>query len=202
LIEALFLDVGGVLGTNGWGRDGRARAAAQFGLDEVEGNERHRMVFDAYETGKVSLSDYLQATVFYKPRNFSEAEFVQFMLDCSQPWPHMLDFIAELKQKHKLHVVLVSNEGRELAEHRVRAFKLKELADALLFSAFVQLRKPDPQFYKLALDIIQVPAERVLTVDDRPLFVETARRLGTQGLVPQPGDMAATRAAFASFGLS
>ena len=37
-ITALFLDIGGVLLTNGWDHNMRARAADKFGLDYAEMN--------------------------------------------------------------------------------------------------------------------------------------------------------------------
>ena len=42
-VTALFLDVGGVMLTNGWDRKSREAAAKKFGLDLDELNDRHRM---------------------------------------------------------------------------------------------------------------------------------------------------------------
>jgi len=63
-IKALFLDVGGVLLTNGWDHTMRKQAAEQFALDDAALDERHRLTFDTYEEGKLSLDEYLQYTVF------------------------------------------------------------------------------------------------------------------------------------------
>ena len=45
-ITTLFLDIGGVLLTNGWDRNIRLNAAKKFGLDYDEMNERHHLIFD------------------------------------------------------------------------------------------------------------------------------------------------------------
>jgi putative hydrolase of the HAD superfamily len=74
-ITTLFLDIGGVLLTNGWDHNIRKGAADKFGLDYEEMDERHHLTFDTYEEGKLSLDDYLNRVVFYQNRAFSRDEF-------------------------------------------------------------------------------------------------------------------------------
>ena len=74
-ITTLFLDIGGVLLTNGWDREARLRAAQEFHLDYQDLDERHHLTFDTYESGKLSLDEYLQRIIFYEQRNFSLQEF-------------------------------------------------------------------------------------------------------------------------------
>ena len=50
-LTTLFLDIGGVLLTNGWDRHSRQRAAENFHLDFVEMDERHHLTYDTYEAG-------------------------------------------------------------------------------------------------------------------------------------------------------
>src|ERR1700743_133177 len=90
-VKALFLDVGGVMLTNGWDRRSREAAAKKFNLNLDELNDRHRMTFRMYESGKLSLDEYLKRSVFYEPRTFTIEEFRTFMYDQSQPYPEMLD---------------------------------------------------------------------------------------------------------------
>ncbi|MFN8610172.1 MAG: HAD-IA family hydrolase [Vulcanimicrobiota bacterium] len=202
MIEALFLDVGGVLGSNGWGRDSRQLACQQFGLEEAEVDERHRMTFDAYEIGKLTLAEYLQRTVFYKPRNFSQTEFVDFMISRSQPYNDMIDFVKAIKRKYALKISVVSNEGRELTLHRVEHFGLKEFVDSFIFSCFAHYRKPDPDIFSLALNVSLHSPERILYVDDRSLFVEVAQSMGMQGCLHDRKNLEATRQVFAQHGLT
>src|SRR5579883_1913382 len=101
-IRCLFTDVGGVLATNGWDTDTRQQAAAHFNLDLKELDSRHRMTFDTYEIGKISLDTYLERTVFYEPRPFSKADFRDFIFSCSQPYPEMMNLVRDLKQKYHL----------------------------------------------------------------------------------------------------
>lgn len=199
-ITALFLDIGGVLLTNGWDRKARRRAADEFQLDYPEMDERHHLTFDTYEEGKLSLDDYLDRVIFYEPRPFSVETFRSYMFAQSQPYPDMIQLIGDLKRRHHLKTASVNNEGRELMMHRLQAFDLPATIDFFVSSCFVHFRKPDVDIYRVALDIAQVPVEQVLYIDDRPMFVEVAQSLGINGLVHR--DYETTRRALADFGLT
>lgn len=199
-VTALFLDVGGVMLTNGWDRHAREAAARQFGLNLDELNDRHRMTFDTYESGKLSLEEYLNRSVFYKDRPFTMEQFRSFMFDQSVAYPEMIDLIKTLKTKHSLRIAVVNNEGRELNEHRIRTFRLNEFVDFFISSSFVHFRKPDADIWKVALDIAQVPKEEVVYIDDRPMFVQVAEGLGLRGIVHKKFET--TRDILAGMGLT
>ena len=199
-ITSLFVDIGGVLLTNGWDRQMRREAAEKFGLDFQEMDERHHLTFDTYEDGKLDLAEYLRRVVFYTERPFSLEEFKAFMFAQSQPKPEMIDLVRGLKRRYGLKVAAVSNEGRELTVHRVKKFNLDSFMDFFVSSCFVHVRKPDPDIYRIALDIAQVPPENVLYIDDRAMFVEIAADLGIRGIHHREYD--ATRAALEELGLS
>src|SRR6187402_2059386 len=96
-ITTLFLDIGGVLLTNAWGRTSRALAAKKFNLDINEVNERHHLCFDTYEMGKLSMDDYLKQVIFYERRNFTPQEFKDFIHEQSLPYNESIAFFKELK---------------------------------------------------------------------------------------------------------
>ncbi|HKK01676.1 MAG TPA: HAD family phosphatase [Desulfuromonadales bacterium] len=182
-ITTLFLDIGGVLLTNGWDRKARKRAADTFHLDYEEMSERHHLTFDTYEEGKLTLEDYLARVVFHQERSFSPEEFRAFMFAQSRPLPEMIELVCRLKQRHNLKIAAVSNEGRELNEYRIRTFQLGSFIDFFISSCFVHYRKPDADIYRIALDIAQASPEQVVYIEDRPMFVEVARAAGISGIV-------------------
>lgn len=182
-IRAIFTDIGGVLLNNGWDRTKRALAVKKFDLDAAELNERHHLTFDTYEAGKITLDQYLNRVVFYEPREFTREEFKAFMYEQSAAIPEMIELIKELKRRYDLHIVVVSNEGRELNDHRIRHFGLHTFVDAFISSSFVHIRKPDEDIFKLALDIAQMKPHEVIFIDDRPMFVQVAALLGIKGIV-------------------
>jgi putative hydrolase of the HAD superfamily len=201
MIEALFLNVGGVLGTNGWGNAGRQKACEEFGLDRAEFEERHRLLCDAYELGKLTLDQYLDHTVFYQQREFSRQQFSQFLYAQSQPYPEMLEFITALKKKYDLKVFVLSNEGREVSNHSIEVFGLRRFVDGFCVSSFVRFRKPDPDLFGLALAMSMRPASRTLYVDDQELFVEVAQGYGMKGCLHDSTQIADTIHVFKQHGL-
>jgi len=198
-VTALFLDIGGVMLTNGWDRKAREAAAKNFNLDLAELTDRHRMTFDTYESGKLSLEEYLTRVVFYEDRPFTRDQFRQFMFDQSVAYPEMIALVRELKTKYGLKIAVVNNEGRELNEHRIRSFKLYEFVDFFISSCFVHFRKPDADIWKVALDIAQVPIEQVVYIDDRQMFVQVAEGLGITAICHKKVEQ--TRAGLAALGL-
>jgi putative hydrolase of the HAD superfamily len=182
-ITTLFLDIGGVLLTNGWDHNIRKIAANKFGLDVDEMNERHHLTFDTYEQGKLSLDKYLDRVVFYQERSFSRADFKAFMYAQSKPFPEMIELMRALKRQYDLRVAAVSNEGRDLTMYRVQQFNLRSFIDFFVSSCFVHYRKPDEDIFRIALDIAQVRPDQVVYIDDRSMFVEVARGLGINGII-------------------
>ncbi len=181
-ITTLFLDIGGVLLTNGWDHHARRRAARAFELEWGEMEERHQLTFDTYEEGRLSLEGYLGHVVFYQKRSFTRLQFRRFMFLQSQPHPEMIELVRELKARYGLKIAVVSNEGRELNEYRIRKFKLDELVNLFISSCFVRVRKPDADIFRLALDISQARAEEVLYIEDTAMFVRIAEGLGIRGI--------------------
>lgn len=198
-ITTLFLDIGGVLLSNGWDRRMRQAAAEHFGLDLEDLNERHHLIFDSYEKGELNLADYLDQVVFHQQRTFSHASFREFIFAQSSPDPEMLQLIRQLKARYRLKTVAVNNEARELNAHRIRSFALTEVIDFFVSSCFIHCRKPDPVIYRMALDMTQAAPQEVLYIDDREMFVTAAATLGINGICHR--SFTTTRAALAERGL-
>jgi putative hydrolase of the HAD superfamily len=181
-VNTIFTDIGGVLLTNGWDRGARRKAIDVFKLDSEETEERHHLCFDTLEIGKITLDEYLSRVVFYKRRSFSRNQFWKFMCDQTQALSGMTELLLDLKKKYGLKVAVVSNEGRELAEYRIKQFRLDTLADFFIVSSFVHFRKPDADIYRIALDIAQVAPRHVIYIEDRSMFVQVARGLGIHAI--------------------
>lgn len=181
-ITTLFSDIGGVLLTNGWDRHIRARAAEKFGFNLNEFEGRHQLCFYLYEIGKISLREYLHNTLFYEPRAFTMEEFEDFMYAQAEAYNDMVELVKSYKNQYGLKVVFLSNEGRELSDHRIKKFRLREIADFFVVSAFVALRKPDRAIYQLAIDLVQAQPAEIAYLEDRQLFVEMAAEMGIHAI--------------------
>ena len=199
-ITTLFLDVGGVLLTNGWDHHARRRAAKRFKLDWDEMQERHELNFVIYETDKLTLQEYLGWVVFYKKRSFTRAEFWRFMCAQSKPYSEMIELMRQLKVKYGLKIIVLSNEARELNDYRIHKFKLDGFVDSFVSSCLVRLHKPDAAIFRLALDIAMTPARQIVYIENTPMFVQIADGLRIRGLLHT--DYQSTCKKLATLGLS
>jgi putative hydrolase of the HAD superfamily len=182
-ITCAFLDIGGVLLTDGWDHLARRRAAKNFKLEWAEMEDRHLLTFEIFEEGKITLEEYLSLVVFHQKRTFTRNQFRSYMFAQSKAFPEMIELVAQLKLKLGLKIAIVSNEARELNAYRIERFSLDRLADCFISSCFVHIRKPDSDIFRLALDIAQVRPAQAVFIDNTPMFVEIAESLGIHGIL-------------------
>ena len=198
-ISCAFLDIGGVLLTDGWDHLARKRAAAHFKLDRAEMEDRHHLIFEIYEQGKITLEEYMSLVVFTEKRPFTRNQFRRFMFAQSKPFPEMIELVAQLKLRLGMKIAIVSNEGRELNAYRIQKFKLDRFVDCFISSCFVHIRKPDVDIFRLALDIAQVQASQAVYIENTPMFVQIAQGLGIQSILHT--DLRSTCAKLSAIGL-
>ena len=177
-ITTLFWDIGGVILTNGWDRDSRRQAAKVFNLDWEEYQDRHDFSFPAFDSGLITLDEYLNRTLFYRARPFTREDFVSFMLAQSKEYPETRALLDAVARQRKYLIGSINNEPLELNEYRIKTFDLRR--DFLVFfsSCYVRSRKPEELIYRVALEVTQRPPAECVFIDDRPLNLENPRRLG------------------------
>ena len=181
--DVILFDVGGVLLTNGWDHAERARAMEHFHLDRAAFEARHPGPNDQWERDAISLSAYLDATVFYEPRDFSHEDFLAFMLTQSQPLADSaLGILAELSASNHYLLGALNNEARATNDYRFNKFGLRRYFKIAMSSCYLGLRKPDLPIYRRALDIVGGPPERVLFIDDRDENAAAARAAGMKAI--------------------
>jgi putative hydrolase of the HAD superfamily len=188
-VKTIFWDNGGVILTNAWDRAARREAVEKFHLDGEDFEDRHELMLNAFETGQASLDEYLQRTIFYRPRLFTPGEFKAFMFSQSKPYPESLQLLKQLAAKQQYILAALNNESREINEYRIAQFGLRDYFVVFLSSCYLHVRKPDEAIYRLALEITQREPAECLIIDDRGLNLECARELGMQTIefknVPQ-----------------
>ncbi len=86
-----------------------------------------------------------------------------------------------------LRVGIVSDAWPSL-DRRYRMLGVREHFDPFVISAQVGTTKPDPRIFRVALEQIRLPAERVFFVDDWPDCVRGAVELGMHGAVIERGE--------------
>jgi putative hydrolase of the HAD superfamily len=181
--DVILFDVGGVLLTNGWDHQERALTMEHFHLDLASFEARHAAVDGAWERGLITGKDYLNATIFNEPRDFSRGAFFSFMLSLSQPLPNgALGILKELAAGNQYMLGALNNEARETNEYRFREFNLRSYFKVALSSCYLGLYKPDLAIFRRALDLVCAPADRILFIDDRPANVAGAAAAGIKAV--------------------
>ena len=195
----MFSDIGGVLGTNGWDSALRRRICEHFGIVHETIDVRHRLLFDTFERGFIKFEGYLQRVFFAEPRDFTIEQVRDFVYEASVPWTENILFMREVKERNRIKLALISNEGQGITEHRIERFGLRELADFMVISHFTGMRKPDPSIWHLALNLAGAKAEESIYIDDREVFAEIATGMGFVGI--HHTSLESTREKLAGLGL-
>jgi putative hydrolase of the HAD superfamily len=177
-ITTLFWDIGGVIITNGWDTTARRRAAEVFHLDWEDFQDRHELSFPAFDSGLISLDEYLNRTLFYRARPFTREEFIAFMFAQSKEYPEPRALLEQVARVGKYFIGAINNEPLELNEYRIKTFHLRRDFQVFFSSCYLHTRKPEEMIYRIALEVTQRSAEECVFIDDRPLNLENPRKLG------------------------
>ena len=199
-IELILCDVGGVLGTNGWDHDERRLTAGHFGFDFDAFERRHEEAVETWETGQMTIREYLDFTIFNGERPFSRDDLIAFMQQQSVPAQAALDLMRDLARQQRWRMMTMNNESAELHEFRAGRFGLREIFSAFLTSAYIVAQKPHGVFYDRALAIAHAIPERTVFIDDRLPNLEPARDRGVHTI--HATDTDAVRQGLAALGIS
>lgn len=187
-ITTLFWDIGGVILTNGWDHESRKEAAATFHFDWDEFRDRHDLSFPAFDSGLITLNEYLDRTLFYRTRPFSREEFIAFMFAQSREYPETRAILDQVTNAKKFFVAALNNEPLELNQYRIEAFDLRRNFLVFFSSCYVRARKPEETIFRVALEVTQRAPEQCLFIDDRPLNLESPRKLGMNAIHHQSAE--------------
>ncbi len=182
-IRAIYWDIGGVLLTNGWDHQERARVLAQFSIPRDEYEARHPDANDRWERGELSDEEFLKQTVFFKERSFTPAQFLQAVREQSQWLPGgAKNVIAAVRQNNKLKMAMLNNESGPLNGYRIEKFGLSEYFDGFFCSAYLGMRKPEPRIFRAAAALLHFRPEECAFVDDRESNCAAAAEVGMHAI--------------------
>jgi putative hydrolase of the HAD superfamily len=105
--------------------------------------------------------------------DFAERYFAQL-----HPNDEMVAFLRDVRSRG-VRLAMLTNNVREW-EPRWRAMlpDIDAMFEVIVDSAFVGMRKPDPEIYRLTLDRLGLPPEACAFVDDIELNCDAAREVG------------------------
>jgi putative hydrolase of the HAD superfamily len=177
-ITTLFWDIGGVIMTNGWDRGSRKAACEAFAIDWEEFQDRHDLSFPAFDAGQITITEYLDRTLFYRPRKFTREDFTAFMFAQSREYSGSRAILDALTRTKKYFIGAINNEPLELNNFRIESFDLRRNFQVFFSSCYLHSRKPEEGIFRIALAVTQRRPAECVFIDDRPLNLESPRRLG------------------------
>ena len=182
-IRAVYWDIGGVLLTNGWDHEERARVLAQFAIPRDEYESRHDAPNDRWEKGELSDDAFLKQTVFFKERGFTPGEFLQAVRAQSKWLPSgAKNVIAALRAKSGLKMAMLNNESGPLNDFRIATFGLAQYFDAFFCSAYIGMRKPDPRMFRAGAAMLHFAPDECAFIDDRENNCAAAAQVGMHAI--------------------
>ena len=182
-VDALLFDLGNVVieidfnrALAHWATHGRCDKSV------IRDRFRHDHAYDQHERGKIDLNTYFSALRTSLGVDISDA-------DLRDGWnailigamPGISDLLANAAERFPLYAFTNSNpEHQRCLSDRfaelLRPFK------QIFVSSEIGLRKPEPDAYRHVVDVIGVPASRILFFDDLIENVEGARACGLQAV--------------------
>ena len=182
-IRAIYWDIGGVLLTNGWDHEERARVLAQFSIDRDEYEARHPDANDKWEKGEISDQDFIKQTVFFRERGFTPEQFLTAVREQSKWLPDGAKRVIEAARAHSgIKMAMLNNESGPLNDYRIDRFQLQPYFDGFYCSAYLGMRKPDPRMFRSGLSLLHEQAEHCAFIDDRETNCAAAVAVGMHGI--------------------
>jgi putative hydrolase of the HAD superfamily len=191
-LRALISDFGGVLTSPLV----RAFAVAQEGVEippEAYGQamtavtaQGGELPLFALERGEITeaafLADLERGLADVLGRPVSLDGFTTRLMDALEPNEALFAFYRRLRDRG-LRLALLTNNVREWEPLWRAKLPIDGVFETVVDSAFVGMRKPEPEIYALTLERLDLPAEACVFVDDLEVNVRAARAAGMYGVV-------------------
>ncbi len=181
--KAIVFDFGGVL-TKNQNRESVItfiRQSFHFSVEEFEkANQEKRLAVKQGKTDQEFWIFYAKNKAIKLPDNWTTS-FKSVMKEAIGVNSAMYSLVAKLKEQ-QITVGLLSNIDERLS-NIVRECDLYDPFDPCLLSCEIGVEKPDIKAYKLLLNTLNLPANEIVFIDDRPENIEAAKTIGLDAIL-------------------
>jgi putative hydrolase of the HAD superfamily len=184
-IRAVISDFGGVL-TNplweafaGWNANVGADPGALGAALQRAAEERGEHPLYELEKGQITESEFNDALKAHLPGDVDLSGFREIYFSHLHPNEPMIDLMRELRESG-LRMAMLTNNVREWEPLWRAKLPVDEIFEVVVDSAFVGMRKPEPEIYELTLERLGdgLRAEECVFVDDVDVNCAMAVELG------------------------
>lgn len=128
--------------------------------------------------GELNWPDYIREVANATGKS---AEEVNAMYRSEQINMPLIELIKRLHGQYKIG--LLSNASSEYVRSLLKESKIEALFDAIILSSEVRITKPNPEIYKMVCERLGANLTDVLFVDDKCIYVQSAKSLGMEALL-------------------
>ncbi len=183
MIKTVLFDLGNVILPFDLSRlAGRLKMYSKLSVDEIIANLWNDEIANTFETGMMAPQEYFaHATRVCGFEGLSYEHFVPIFNDIFVEDQEVKDLIGRLGKKYRMG--LISNINPIHVPYVIQTCDTLKAFERLWFSNIERVRKPDPAIYRLALDHFDVAPSEALFIDDMPVNIDSARKIGINGVV-------------------
>lgn len=191
MIQAVLFDFGGVISSSPFEAFAHLEAARGLPADfirTVNSTNRDTNAWARLERGEVDVETF-GALWSAEARALGHELDGRLVLEClgGEIRPQMVDAIRACATVYKT-ALLTNNFTRAEAVLSAEVTAIYALFDAVLESRVLGVRKPDPRFYELACEALEVTPDECVFLDDLGINLKPARALGMHTIkVSEPG---------------
>jgi len=197
MIKNIVFDLGGVLvGLNRRACEEAFRIIGFNDFGKILNEYVQGGFFLDYEKGEISTKEFMDIVRSYIKPGMRESVTDQQIVDAMGAFledipDYKLDYLLALKNRYRLFMLSNTNP---IALERVRPYFLKKgipvesYFEKLFLSYEMRMAKPDNEIYEKVLTSAKLSASQTLFVDDSPLNIEKAKKLGYKTLLYSPSD--------------
>lgn len=137
------------------------------------------------ETGRMAEAEFLRELGEQLSRQLGRPvpmhSFGEAVFENLHPNQPMIDYLRGLRDRG-YRLAICTNNVREWEERWRSMLPVDEIFEVVVDSAFVGMRKPDPEIYQVTLERLRVPAKATLFVDDIDVNCDAARAAGMRAV--------------------
>lgn len=187
MIKAALFDFGGVILTSPF--DAFARYEAEHGLPDgflrgLNATNHHDNAWARFERNEVGFTEFCalyEAEAEAAGRRIDAAAVIALLSGDLRP--QMVEALRRCKERLKTacltnNVVSMDTSGPDPEGRRAQLADVMKLFDVVVESSKVGVRKPEPEFYRIACDLLEIEPAEAVFLDDLGVNLKPARELG------------------------
>ena len=145
-------------------------------FEEVQQAVYHTDLLLPFELGRISATAYYEGLKKRLKLRWTYEQFVRAWNGIFTEHTDVTTLMQRLRKRHRL--MALTNTNILHLDHIKASYPSLLVLEDWVASCDVGLRKPDPQFYRVALERAGVRPSEAVYVDDRPEMVEAGRAVG------------------------